>query len=45
VDLGSVLEGLLELPVLMVLVVMWLVGGALLGGIALMPYFLWVVLA
>jgi len=40
VGLGRVLEGLLELPVPVVLVAMWLVGGALLGGCALAPYFL-----
>jgi hypothetical protein len=45
VDLGSVLERLLEFPVVVVLVAMWLVGGALLGGFVLAPYFLWVVLA
>jgi hypothetical protein len=43
--LGRVLEGLLELPKLVVLGAMWLVGGALLGGCALALYFLWTVLA
>ncbi len=43
--LGRVLEGFLELPVLVVLVAMWLLGGALLGGCVLAPYFLWTLLA
>ncbi len=43
--LGRVLEGFLELPELVVLGVMWLVGGALIGGCVLAPYFLWTVSA
>jgi hypothetical protein len=45
VGLGRVLEGFLELPMLVVLGAMWLVGGAVLGGCVLAPYFLWTVLA
>jgi hypothetical protein len=45
VDLGSILEGFLELPVLVVLGAMWLACGALLGGCVLAPHFLWTVLA
>jgi hypothetical protein len=45
VGLARVLEGFLELPKLVVLGAMWLVGGALLGGCVLVPYFLWTVLA
>ncbi len=44
-DLGRILEGFLELPKLVVLGAMWLLGGALLGGCVLAPYFLWKVLA
>ncbi len=44
-DLGSVLEGLLELPKLVVLGAMWLLGGVLLGGCVLALYFLWTLLA
>jgi len=34
-----------KLPVLVVLVALWVVGGALLGLCALVPFFLWAVLA
>jgi len=44
VDLGSVLERLLEFPVLVVLVAMWLVSEALLGAFVVALYFLWVLL-
>jgi hypothetical protein len=44
VGLGRVLEGLSELPVPVVLVAIWLLGGALLGGCALALYFLSTVL-
>jgi hypothetical protein len=44
VDLGTVLEGWLELPKLVVLGAMWLVGGGLLGGCVLAAYLLWGVL-
>ena len=43
--LGRVLDGFLELPMLLVLVAMWLLGGALLGGCVLALYFLSTVLA
>ena len=39
--LERVLEGFLELPKLVVLGAMWLVGAALLGGCVLVAYFLW----
>ena len=43
-DLGTVLEGWLELPKLVVLGAMWLVGEGLLGGCVLAAYLLWEVL-
>ena len=45
VSLGSDFERFLELPVLVMIVALWLVGVVLLGGCALVPYFLWAVLA
>ena len=38
--LGRVLEGFLEVPVLVVLRAMWLLGGRLLGGCVLALYLL-----
>jgi hypothetical protein len=44
VGLGRVLGGFLDLPLLVALVAMWLVGGALVGGCVLVSYLLWTVL-
>jgi hypothetical protein len=42
--IGGVYERFLELPLMVVLVAMWLVGGVLLGLCTLALYFAWVVL-
>jgi hypothetical protein len=42
--IGRAYEGFLELPLMVVLVAMWLVGGVLLGSWALALYFAWVLL-
>ncbi len=42
--IGGVYERFLELPLMVVLVAMWLVGGVLLGVCTLSLYFAWVVL-
>jgi hypothetical protein len=42
--IGGAYEGFLELPLMVVLVAMWLVGGVLLGSCTLALYFAWVLL-
>ncbi len=42
--IGGAYEGFLELPLMVVLVAMWLVGVVLLGSCTLALYFAWVVL-
>jgi len=44
-EMRQLYERFLGLPVLVVLVTLWLVGGALLGLCALAPFFLWAGLA
>ena len=42
--IGRTYEEFLELPLMVVLVAMWLVGGVLLGSYTLALYFAWVLL-